>query len=497
MDGATLHAGEPRKLDEIHARELAEVYLLINFISGRPGKRLSSLSLDVVEKDRSGNEVVRKLRGAEVIERITALRYSAADTEDKSAQEMAFLLLAKNHLCDIAQPATAQSIAFTDLVVMNPTFEPPLGREQLAEPPSGAQSASDGSSFRVLAAVRAFPDLVPVARNFRQFRTSVTWIAIFLAVTGSFGLAEATYGGQLTSRLLSARQAGVDASTAIYSTYIANHLPGAPAAEATLSRIQDVCPLPPKPTAHPSDEPRFQFASSTFQPAPAGATTLPPWGLETPDANDPDREMKRKNLLGNVDSKFIMLCDEYAYKAALSDNAADDVDAYARSYPVRLFSWLLPIHDLGPPKCPETGEKTGYTQHCGARQETGPSVSGMISALGNYLLPLIFAPFGALAAMIVGIQVKIRNSELIPRDIPLLEMGCLLGCVAGTTVGLFFDPSAVATAITKGNPGLSVSASGIAFLAGYGAPAVFALLDKLLSPVFNFRAKPAPADGPA
>jgi hypothetical protein len=61
---------------------------------------------------------------------------------------------------------------------------------------------------------------------------------------------------------------------------------------------------------------------------------------------------------------------------------------------------------------------------------------------------------------------------------------------------LFFDPNKVAAEITSGASGLSVSASGIAFLAGYGAPAFFGLLDTVLARVFNFGSSRAPTAVP-
>jgi hypothetical protein len=193
----------------------------------------------------------------------------------------------------------------------------------------------------------------------------------------------------------------------------------------------------------------------------------------------------RGDLPGNVDAQLIQLCDAYAYAAASLQNAIDDVDAYARSWTAHAVSIVVPIHTLGFPT-PECDQQRDQT-HCGAKQETGPSVSGMVSAFANYILPLIFGLVGAVSGLIRIIQDKITDSILVPRDRSLLALRLLLGGVAGGSVGLFFDPSKVANDISAGNSGLSVSASGIAFLAGYGAPAFFGMLDLMLVRLFDFR----------
>nr|WP_294546466.1 hypothetical protein [uncultured Rhodopila sp.] len=122
-------------------------------------------------------------------------------------------------------------------------------------------------------------------------------------------------------------------------------------------------------------------------------------------------------------------------------------------------------------------------------------MSGMVSAFANYILPLIFGLVGALSGTTRVIQDKILESVLVPRDISLLWLRVLLGRIAGGATGLFFDPTKVAAEITSGASGLSVSASGIAFLAGYGAPAFFGLLDTVLARVFNSGSGRAPTGG--
>jgi hypothetical protein len=105
---------------------------------------------------------------------------------------------------------------------------------------------------------------------------------------------------------------------------------------------------------------------------------------------------------------------------------------------------------------------------------------------GNYMLPVIFGFLGILVFVIVDFYSKIRDSRLDPRDYRLSVIRLVLGLVTGSCIGLFYS----ATAPTEASPtesvaaALSLSASGIAFLAGYGVEGVFNMLEQLVNRVF-------------
>jgi hypothetical protein len=105
---------------------------------------------------------------------------------------------------------------------------------------------------------------------------------------------------------------------------------------------------------------------------------------------------------------------------------------------------------------------------------------------GNYMLPVIFGFLGILVFVILDFYSKIRDSRLDPRDYRLSVIRLVLGLVTGSCIGLFYS----ATAPTEASPtesvaaALSLSASGIAFLAGYGVEGVFNMLEQLVSRVF-------------
>nr|WP_294507104.1 hypothetical protein [uncultured Rhodopila sp.] len=476
MSGTTPPPGEMHSWDEVYKWELEEVYLLLDFIAGRPDKRLASLEVEVPEENPAepGKTTIRKVGAPEIAARISALRFPPEGTDLKRSQEAAFLLLVKDRLCALAYPATAQSIAFTDIVAsktvtLAQTIWQPLHR--LRKP--RIQPERSPVRPRVSVGLRAFPDLEDIAISFCAFQRRATWTAILLAGVGTLLLAEVTYGGQLTARLQGAKRDAGGAAAAIYSAYAEKHPSTGQGGTATLARVQNICPVPPPGSGIGTE------GSQEKPKAQPPSTVLP-----TSAATDPTQQA---DLAGNVDPKLIQLCDAYAYDEATFENAIADVDAYARSWLGRGVSEIVPIHRLDP-EC----KPSGGSDHCGPKQETGPSVSGMVSAFANYILPLIFGLVGALAGTTRVIQDKILDSVLVPRDKSLLWLRVLLGGIAGAAAGLFFDPAKVAAEITSGNSGLSVSASGIAFLAGYGAPAFFGLLDTVLARVFNLSGGRAP-----
>jgi hypothetical protein len=105
---------------------------------------------------------------------------------------------------------------------------------------------------------------------------------------------------------------------------------------------------------------------------------------------------------------------------------------------------------------------------------------------GNYMLPVIFGLLGILVFVILDFYGKIRDSRLDPRDHWLCLIRLVLGLVTGSCIGLFYSATVPADASPTESvaAALSLSASGIAFLAGYGVEGVFNMLEGLVSRVF-------------
>jgi hypothetical protein len=114
-------------------------------------------------------------------------------------------------------------------------------------------------------------------------------------------------------------------------------------------------------------------------------------------------------------------------------------------------------------------------------------VAPVLLVLGNYILPIVFALLGTAAFVVLDFYGKVRNSLLTPSDHILSWIRLVLGLVIGACIGLLYSsygPQQQGGA--KDLIGsLTLSASALAFLAGFGVEAVFSLLGGLVKRVFD------------
>jgi hypothetical protein len=105
---------------------------------------------------------------------------------------------------------------------------------------------------------------------------------------------------------------------------------------------------------------------------------------------------------------------------------------------------------------------------------------------GKYILPVIFGLLGTLIFVILDFYTKVRDNRLDPRDNWLGWVRLALGLVTGSCIGLFYSSTAPLDAgpAQSVSAALSLSVSGIAFLAGFGVEGVFSMLQTLVSRVF-------------
>ena len=120
----------------------------------------------------------------------------------------------------------------------------------------------------------------------------------------------------------------------------------------------------------------------------------------------------------------------------------------------------------------------------------------MLVMMTIYLLTMWLGVVGTLAALLRTIQRRVNESTLSPRDLALSLFRLPLGLVAGICVGLFFTPSGNPVQAGSEIGALTLSASGVAFLAGYGAEGFFRMLDALVAHLFSLdRSQPQRAPG--
>lgn len=107
------------------------------------------------------------------------------------------------------------------------------------------------------------------------------------------------------------------------------------------------------------------------------------------------------------------------------------------------------------------------------QKERGPIIERanlLTGVVGSFVLPILFGVIGAVAYIIRSISDEIRNATFSSTSPIRHIMRVALGALAGIVVGLFGGLSNQ----------LSLSPLAIAFLAGYGAEAVFSMFDGLI-----------------
>jgi hypothetical protein len=122
-------------------------------------------------------------------------------------------------------------------------------------------------------------------------------------------------------------------------------------------------------------------------------------------------------------------------------------------------------------------------------------IAPMLQITTNYILPITFGFVGSLLYGLLDHFTKLRANTLSPRDFPLMILRLVIGLVVAACVSLLVSSSATSGAAIQGSASglpatgtllasLTLSASGITFLAGFGAEAVVILLQSLVTHLF-------------
>jgi hypothetical protein len=161
--------------------ELAEVYLLLDYLSGRSDKRLTA----ALGKDEN--------EGEQLLKKICQIGLPSKGTAD----ERAMLIATKDRLNVAAKPANGNSIAFTLLVTASQIFAGSLAEEVKTLVASGKPQS------RVLLAEIAYPGLRSKADHFRRRIIQICWALLFWLVCTCF-LSWNVAGGQASLARLNA-----------------------------------------------------------------------------------------------------------------------------------------------------------------------------------------------------------------------------------------------------------------------------------------------------
>jgi hypothetical protein len=163
------------------------------------------------------------------------------------------------------------------------------------------------------------------------------------------------------------------------------------------------------------------------------------------------------------------LCENDRHKFVIDQACRQRVELKERydSVAAHILSWDL---------FPEDSD-VGAVQH----------VAVVVGVIGNYLLPVLYGALGSMGSMLRQFNRRLAERLLTPRDRRAAHIRVMLGVMTGACIGLFFNSSAGAAQATGlGGAAVTLSASAIAFLAGYGVEPVFRTLDALISHFFSW-----------
>jgi hypothetical protein len=450
----------PRHIqDFVFVRELSEVYLLLDHVSGRSDKSLIDGS---------------------VVREICEIGWPPTGTEIQQAAQAAVLLNAKDKLNAAARPASGATIAFTLLVSgednvehhhhrhrdwgLSSLWPRALARSRgTLDPDGGSAGSSDGGGgtpqspaaarrwtrdppSRLSLARLAFPGLVSPARWFKwEIRFIILLLLLWLM------------------------------GTCVLSWDVA-------AGKAIYARVENL-----------------RAQSSQFEAQIKALET----GASGPNPAAPTDKTKAIALLLEKNCGWQSLVDRTGQQAHDSTETFSSVDeislcnrlARARlEYAVSrqdlagwLADWRYWLSGLANRLCSRNCLPKDESSLPLPKDQTNEQWGSiLLEVLAGAVLPLCYGFLGAGAAVVRDLWGKMRDSLLSPRDLTLALGQLALGAVIGGCIGLFISPPGSSADGAGGLMGSVVlSASALSFIAGFGVEGVFVALESLIKRVFN------------
>ncbi|CAB3793379.1 hypothetical protein LMG28614_03707 [Paraburkholderia ultramafica] len=395
----------------IFSRDLNEVHLLLDYISGRPDVHISEIG-DIKFPNRLVAGSI--LSAYEVLQRICEMRYPPQPALDITARadNAALLLSVKDKLNAIAYPASGVTIAYT-YIFLAETDKSIFGKTR-----------QEPRQTRGSVAQTAYPGLITSAKRFRWFHKGVARVGAVLTLFAALLLWIVVFGVQVTSRFEEDQKSAADLTNQIYAQ-----------------------------------------ADKENAALPAGQQTHDPAPVRCSDEK-----------IAQQSNPIKLLCNQWSYYQARYDKSISDAASFANHWPSKWLMWPFPTSH-------------GIQQNRGddyvAKQENIQSITLVLSAYASYVLPVVFGVVGTIASFLRDIGNRITCSLLAPRDETLGIIRLIIGAIAGLAVGLFFTPASVAAQVHSGAGVLTLSASAIAFLAGYGGDGFFRMIDAMIVRVFS------------
>jgi len=433
-------------------RDLSDVYLLMDYLSGRPDRCISDLKLE------NPTDPTKPLG---LVEEVCKIRWPLPDEPIAHATQAAILFKARDKLNQMANPANGATIAYTVLVLggaANGLRGWLASWLRFIRPPGNARSRAD-------LARAAYPNLVRSANGFRRWITLLQFMLL---------------GGLMVTSLLSWNVAS--------GKLILQRINQLDAQAIDIGRTLDASEDTTTAAPPPSPDAASGSGASADLPAFARFCHRAAVADRTAGTGQSEIAIRREQICATA--RLVI------ERRAIADGDLVEWSAYW-GWLRNLSAWLQWEEGGVPAVIPAQRQAT-----------VGLSIeqwsADLITVLGNFVLPMLYGFLGATTAVVLGIQSNLRESLLAPRDLRMSQVQLVLGIIVGACIGLFMSPSGPDAGTAAGSGGavttgssVALSASALSFLAGFGVESVFKRLQSMLQAMFGSQPAPTPAAPPA
>jgi len=471
------------KLEEfIFVRELYEVFLLLDHISGRWDKVLRTNGSDT---------------SPSIIQTICDIGLAPATDPKTRLQQAVDLMCAKDTLNAIARPATGLTVAFTILVVGEENRRKRLNKVRRVcrdlfhgDTPSEDRAAGRRGSggvlwdkpTRVTLARYAYPGLIGVAIKFNvRMGLLVGFLLMSLMLTCLLSWHVAA-GNVILEHLEGLQTRAQEVRKELSEAELKY------AAEQRLRTAAGASRQPAAPAA-------VRFCSVFDERgAPAYRSTEEYQLCERDAAIRDERRATRQNL------RQWLAPWKVIYQ--IPGDVTRWAGAWLRHYIPRAPEPPVATDRRGtvpPAASADDGPVQTAAQAQSVRRRGHEEMARIVVlVVGTAVLPLAYGMLGAGAAVVRRLWERMRESMLSPRDSTLALLQLALGGTIGACIALFINPSGPAPADEHGLLGSwALSGSALSFIAGFGVEGVFRALEAFVHRVFGVQDAPPkpPAQG--
>ncbi|MBN9509137.1 MAG: hypothetical protein J0I21_08475 [Alphaproteobacteria bacterium] len=481
---------------------LSEIRMLLDYLAAQPDQSLADFRI------RDGKSAGADLDIGAIVARLGEIerRISGPGAAPLSAEDAGLLIVLRDVLVQRTKPASGLTIAYTAIVAGN--------------------LRGAGSESRTTMAEAAYPNLIASARFHRVIQRML--LALVVIVTGAavWESAKVSLGRSLLQDLegLGTQKENMALEKAKLEAALFRPIEGPVTVEKLLDEHKRISLAAFAICDHPTILLRYialERAVMTLPAAPSGlyqvSTAQRPYAgspeaADAPDSGPPDDRVDGQPPRIYESPQERDVCERDRVLATNFTIVHDDLRRYLIDWPGMVGSvfataasmlravggFVAPITAAKPQqpvsldpgaRCPNGQPSRPQLPHCGDDVEF--LVAPVLLVWSNYVLPVLFGLLGSLIFVILDFYGKVCASRLHPRDGRLAPIRLVLGLVTGTCIGLFFSaagrtvPGNAASVVTS----LTLSASGLAFLAGFGVEGVFGMLDALVRKVFTSEAK--------